>query len=380
MRFAFVSTLANTPWGGSEELWSRTAERLAEAGCPVAASVQGRSPPHPRIAALSSAGVAVASRPTFFSVWRRLRRRVSGSGVSLAVADFHRWLDRCRPSLVVLAEGRNLPPVELIEACIERRLAFVTIGQSNAEGWWFHDDAAARYRAALPKARRCYFVSEANRRLAEKQVGGPIENAEVVFNPFNVPFTAAPAWPGDDGPLRLACVGRLEPASKGQDLLFEALAAAPWTERDWRLTVFGEGPVREGLERLAAQLGLSERVSFAGQVADVEAIWRDHHLLALPSRHEGLPLVVVEAMLCARPVLATDVAGAREVIEDGVTGFLAAAPTVGALSAALERAWARRADLRQMGRDAAEAIRRRTPADPVAIFAQKLRRLAACPA
>lgn len=57
----------------------------------------------------------------------------------------------------------------------------------------------------------------------------------------------------------------------------------------------------------------------------------------MPSRFEGLPLAMVEAMLCARPVVATDVAGHAEIIEDGVTGFLADAPTAGSMAAALER-------------------------------------------
>ena len=75
-------------------------------------------------------------------------------------------------------------------------------------------------------------------------------------------------------------------------------------------------------------------------------------MLVMPSRFEGLPLAIVEAMLCARPVVATDVAGHAEVVEDGVTGFLADAPTVGAIAAALERCWVRRGRPRKSARPA----------------------------
>ena len=92
---------------------------------------------------------------------------------------------------------------------------------------WWADDLAERYRIALAAARRCYFVSDANRQLSEKQIGGELPNAEVIWNPLNVSCRAPLSWPplSDSGELRLACVGRLYLPHKGQDLLFEALAS-----------------------------------------------------------------------------------------------------------------------------------------------------------
>jgi glycosyltransferase involved in cell wall biosynthesis len=137
------------------------------------------------------------------------------------------------------------------------------------------------------------------------------------------------------------------------------------------LTLYGEGPMRSGLERLARRLGLSDRVVFAGY-ASVEDIWASNHVLIMPSRFEGLPLAIVEAMLCGRPVIATDVAGHSEVIEDGVTGFLADAPTVASMAEALERFWTRKDDAQMIGRAGARRIRELFPPDPVRVFSDKL--------
>jgi glycosyltransferase involved in cell wall biosynthesis len=93
----------------------------------------------------------------------------------------------------------------------------------------------------------------------------------------------------------------------------------------------------------------------------------------MPSRYEGLPLAIVEAMLCGRPVVATDVAGHSEIVEDGVTGFLADAPTVDSVAKALERLWARRSDAEQIGAAAAQRIRQLVPPDPARIFANKIK-------
>src|SRR5690606_27922680 len=116
-------------------------------------------------------------------------------------------------------------------------------------------------------------------------------------------------------------------------------------------------------------LGIASKVTFHGHVDRIEDIWRRHELLVLPSRHEGLPLAVVEAMMCGRPCLVTDVSGNPEHLEEGKTGFIAAGSTVNAVAEALERAWAMRNDWRDMGKRAYEAIRRAVPEDPVADFA-----------
>jgi glycosyltransferase involved in cell wall biosynthesis len=120
-------------------------------------------------------------------------------------------------------------------------------------------------------------------------------------------------------------------------------------------------------------------VRLEGFIEDVESIWKKHHALILPSRCEGLPLVIVEAMLLGRPVIATRVAGNAEVVENGRTGFLAEAPTEAALDAALEAAWKRRHEWRTMGEAAAVSIRELVPPNPPKIFAQGLLALLTLP-
>lgn len=136
--------------------------------------------------------------------------------------------------------------------------------------------------------------------------------------------------------------------------------------------------MRQVLERLSQKLGLTDRVVFAG-FSSVEEIWATNHVLVMPSRYEGLPLAMVEAMLCARPVVATDVAGHAEIVEDGVTGFLAVAPTVSSMSAALERFWNRRSEAEEIGRAGAHRIRQLVQQDPVRVFSDKLSQLAGRP-
>lgn len=390
MTVAFVSIIFASPWGGSEELWSRTALELAAQGFSVCASVRDWSPLHPRVQMLMDGGVGVWFRPAPAPLSKLVLRAVSDPEQALThlwyrTAERHksvvaieaeRLFARKRPRLVVISQGDAFAPIDLLELCVRKKLPFVTIQHANTEHWWLEDNQAERYRAALTAAQKCYFVSKANQRLTERQIGCELSNAEVVQNPVNIDFNVPLTWPevGPTGAIRFACVGRLDPRAKGQDILFEALAAPLWVERPWRLYLYGEGPMRNGLERLARTLGLADRVVFAGY-AGVEKIWAHNQVLVLPSRFEGLPLTIVEAMLCGRPVVATDVAGNSEVIDDGVTGFLAHAPTAQSLGDALERFWERRHEAQTMGEAASSKMRRRYETDAVRVFSEKIKKI-----
>lgn len=375
-RILFVSSVNDTPWGAAEELWSRAALDLAAEGLTVFASYAGHSPPHRRILDVRDQGVEVWFRPMQYPLQKRAWRALVAPEKTFTTLEVERLIAARSPDFLVISDGAPFPPLDLLETCAAKRLPFVIIVHCNQYFWWPVDDLAKRYRAALAAALRCYFVSDANRRIAEKQIGGELANSELIRNPYNVAFTASPPWPplAPNGELRFACVGRLDPPGKGQDILFEVLAAPAWTGRNWRLHLYGDGENRSGLERLARRLGLADRIVFEGHVADVEKIWSLNHVLVMPSRIEGLPLAMVEAMLCGRPVVATDVAGG-ELIEDGVTGFLADAAAVGCMGNALERFWARKEDAAKMGAAAAKRIRCLVPPDPARVFADKIREL-----
>jgi glycosyltransferase involved in cell wall biosynthesis len=119
--------------------------------------------------------------------------------------------------------------------------------------------------------------------------------------------------------------------------------------------LYGEGVNREALVALARRLRL-DRVRFAGQVPSIEDVWRIHHALVLSSRAEGLPLSVLEAMACGRVPVVTAAGGVGEIVEDGVTGFVAPAATVELFADALERAWEARAGWPRMGAAAARRV------------------------
>jgi colanic acid/amylovoran biosynthesis glycosyltransferase len=144
--------------------------------------------------------------------------------------------------------------------------------------------------------------------------------------------------PAPDGPLRLLAVGRLV-AVKGHVILLEASALARAQGTPLTLTLVGDGPLRRSLARVAAQLGLEEQVHFAGALGQHEIALCYHRadVLCLPSLREGIPVVLMEAMACALPVIATRITGIPELVEDERSGLLVAPGRPEALARAIVR-------------------------------------------
>lgn len=151
-------------------------------------------------------------------------------------------------------------------------------------------------------------------------------------------------------PGMVGALGRLE-REKGFDLLLQAMAELPAAN----LLLGGDGQAREALSAQVRELGLTERVTLTGFVADVPAFLSQIGMLVLPSRSEGLGLVLLEAMAAGRPVVASRVGGIPEVVADGETGLLVPPEEPGALAAAIGRLLADPAKALRMG----EAGRRR---------------------
>jgi glycosyltransferase involved in cell wall biosynthesis len=138
-----------------------------------------------------------------------------------------------------------------------------------------------------------------------------------------------------DEPL-LVCVGRLD-RYKGHDHLIEAFAALARARPRARLLLVGDGRFRDVLTATAQRAGLGDRVCFAGALGDVRPALAAADVFVQASDEEGLPGAVLEAMAMGLPVVATDVGGTREAVDDGVTGLLVPARDAAALAAAVLR-------------------------------------------
>jgi glycosyltransferase involved in cell wall biosynthesis len=375
--FLFLSSCPE-PWGGSEELWSSAALRLACSGHRVHALKTLVELDHRRIKELTDAGVTIEdywNLPTPHAtrvVQHLMPGRWKYRRPSPAFKHLCQTIQRLQPTLTVVSMGENFDGLEYCDACQRCNIPYVIISQKASDLHWPSDDQRPYMRRSYFEAKGSYFVSQHNLELTEMQIGARLSNALVVRNPFLTPVEEPLPWPATpEGRLRLACVARMFVLEKGQDVLLRVLAQEKWKARPLEVTFYGKGIHSAGLKEMAELLGI-KNVHFAGFTWDVTEIWRTHHGLVLPSRAEGLPLSLIEAMLCGRPAITTAVGGNTEAVDDNVTGFLASGASPQEFDAALERAWQRRAEWESIGGEAARRVRDLIPANPSELFTATL--------
>jgi glycosyltransferase involved in cell wall biosynthesis len=368
-KYLFIAANEWANWGGSELLWSQAAEKLARQGMEVRVSVPDFGKPIKEAERLRSVGCRIFYRKAPSLLYRFGRTLFSFP----EYAHSHVRLAGKGVDLVIVSQGGNSDGLPWMESARAAGLKYTVIAQAAAEIPWPVDDTAERISVCYEAASAAYFVSQGNLDLSRRQFATPIPLGRVVRNPFNVNYDARPEWPADSSSeLSLACVGRLDVGAKGQDLLIEVLSLPHWRGRSVHVSLVGRGKNERGLRRLVEEMKLTSIVHFTGYLNDIEEVWKKHHALVLPSRYEGMPLAIVEAMLCGRPCIVTDVAGNGELVHDGINGFLAKAPTVGLLDDAMNRAWDSRRQLINMGNTAATDVRQWVSKDPSEDFVREL--------
>lgn len=161
------------------------------------------------------------------------------------------------------------------------------------------------------------------------------EKTVIIPNPVIFPSKAEDFQPSFQKPFIMA-LGRLHP-QKGHDILLRAFALVNKAHPDWKLIIVGEGPFRQELENLIIELQIEKSVFLPGKVLNVYAILKQADIFVHPSRFEGFPNALCEAMACGLPVIATDCpSGPAEIIQNHVNGILVPNQCVKGLAEAMK--------------------------------------------
>lgn len=359
-KIAIISIMANSPWGGSEFLWAVMAEQALSEGHEVFLSINDWSCSHPIVIKLQSLGARLFPRPRFPLLPLRVIKKIYQVKPLIkpfSSTSFFKPIFDSKPDVICISKGSGFDAIyypDLLNLLAFNSIPYIVVTQFNSDTFSFKNQAERSIaQNFFTQAVSAAFVSKHNLKLAERQMAKSLPNASVIQNPVNLANHSIVDFPSQST-LSLACVARLEAAYKGQDVLFEALSNSVWKQRDWQVCLYGSGPDESYLHELAQHYGIKNRIKFMGHVNDVSSIWANNHLLLLPSRAEGTPLALIEAMLSGRSAVVTDVGGNTEWLEESVTGFIASAPTAKSFGAALERAWQQRENWQSAGLKAHE--------------------------
>lgn len=365
-------------WGGSEELWARSIPALQDYGFEMVVLKDKINRNHPEFVKLTAAGVKLIEIDPVASLTKKALKK--GGDILRKVAvklklkkfepvsykTFKRLITEEKPALVIFSQGINFDGLKHAYQCLRLGIPYVIVSQKAVDFYWPQQTDRVYMLETLQKARKCYFVSHHNLQLTEEQFGKRLTNGQVIFNPVKLSGKLIP-FPAVKDVYKIACIARLFLLDKGQDILLRILAQQKWKDRPVLVSFIGTGSDEEGLKEMATLLNV-KNVEFTGQIQNIESLWHDYHALVLPSRSEGLPLSMVEAMSAGRPVIVTNAGGNTELVTEGVTGFIGEA-NMASFDQAMERAWENRGQWESMGITAAKYISEIVPESPENEFA-----------
>jgi glycosyltransferase involved in cell wall biosynthesis len=280
-----------------------------------------------------------------------LAERLYRINFSLLFAYETRALRRAIQSVaspVVVSFGTSLNILTL-KACrgLGRRVVISERSDAGLQGWGrlsrrFYDDAD---------------VVTANSRGALLGLKGFVDPRKLAYVPNPLVLPKGNGSRNGGRPPLFLTVGRLV-WDKAYDVLLDAFALLGGEFDDWRLSVVGGGHLKETLAAQADALGIARRVTWHGVVRDPHAFYRAASVFVLPSRTEGMPNALLEAMGSGLPVVVSDGApGPLELVEDGVTGLVVHVDDAAALAHALARLARDETLRRRLGEAARERVR-----------------------
>lgn len=354
MNIAVVSMI-HEPWGGSEELWRAAATIALQNGHHIIHSSAVNGKDHPKIKGLIDAGMQQIVRKQYVPDNKPLIIRAGIKRLYFLKEFFINRFSQLNNYKIdaVLYVGTAYSianDFDLIKWTKQQNIPLFINCQLNFEGHvQLSNTQKLKIADAFETAEKVLFVSERNKEVAFAQLGKNFDNATVIRNTVNMASIDCLPFPTQQEPVQMAMVGNLVTSHKGQDLMLQALANDIWKQRNWQLNIYGSGPDELRLKQLTQSLQLQDKTVFHGRVADIRSIWQKNHILLMPSHMEGMPLAVVEAMICGRPALVTDVGGHKEWITDGIEGFIAASVAMDALEKTMEICWAKKDHWEQMG-------------------------------
>lgn len=318
--------------GGAERCLTELAIGLAKRGDHVRVASVGSLPRGQQAALvdrLGAAGIEVFSahcdRPLQF-----LRGRA-------ALRD---WMQRDRPDLVqtMLFHANVLGTLAAAAAGVTLRVGGVRVAErsrlrSMLEAWAMKRmDAVVCVSDSVRE-----FVNAVHQTKATLHVIGNSVDLQQVDTTQEVDWSQVEWAEGPVGDQVLLFVGRLH-TQKGIDILFNALPDLLDRYPDMQVVIVGDGPLRGWVVRRAQEMG-RKRVAVMGWRGDAHSLIKGCRLLVLPSRYEGMPNVVMEAMAASKPIAATRVEGVNELLREGASDQTCPPNDVGALSRLVDQLW-----------------------------------------
>ena len=359
----FLSIMNSAAWGGSEEIWFRSAIYLAKKKFNVGVCCFNWPGKEDRLQQLANAGCEIFLLPgrnetkTMFGKYKLQKKlgAVPFINYEKVIVNQGGWKDVAHAPFKKLNEKlssyflsfHNYDETDHLTPSKKKIFQkWVTKAEKNI-------GAAARIFPGIAKS-----------------TGIHVPNQEVLFNPipFQSPDKETSFLTAPDDKLIFTMLAELDVKRKAQDILIETLSTDKWKNRNFELNLYGKGKDHSLLEELIKEKQLSSKVFLRGFTNNVQQVLIDSHVILQVTHFDAMPIAVTEALAISRPVIVSNVGDMPLWIKDDVNGWIAPQATHEAIDTVLEKAWLERSKLEQMGNNSFRIFKEKYPADAVEFF------------
>lgn len=283
------------------------------------------------------------------------------------------------PDLTAISVGDQDEGLEYYAALKERGLKYIIVNRLTKEErfWPVNKKTLGQVKSGYLNAEKVFFTCKNNHQVMESRLKAELPQWGRIFSPCHASRDAAVPFPETES-VHLAVPAKIQFVHKGQDLIVEVFSQEKWRERNLVVNFYGVGKDEDRLRSMIKEAGLEDKLIMRGRIVQVGSeqsisdIWKNNHAVLMASRMEGFPNMVLNAMLSGRMPIVPNIGGCAEIIEDNVNGFIAPNPSVEDLDAALERAYSRLNEWRDLGLKARKAALDYLPEDVHANTLEKI--------
>lgn len=370
----FLSLMNGASWGGSEELWYRTALYVAKKGWKVGCAIYYWPQKEERIRELQNAGCNIYWLPNkgrlkenFFQKlqYKLTKFKLKRCIASLPVDDY---------TMVVINQGGFEACTPLWKNFYKRVRTYALLFHNYNEDETFSSPKTTVLKNWTNNATYNLFAAERIQKVLEKRLGSPIPNAGMLINPITIAqpeqITVCPSLGNE--PVVFVMMAALDADRKAQDNLIRALSFPKWKKRDFVLYLYGDGKSKKFLHSLIHQVGLESKVFLQGHTEDVKSALEQAHLVLQITHMDAMPISVVEAMAMGRPLVVSNIGDMPLWVQENENGWVSKNASVEEINKVLERAWSERNNWSEMGKKSFSVFKERYPPSPEQYFLNQL--------
>jgi glycosyltransferase involved in cell wall biosynthesis len=330
----FLSLMNGSAWGGSEELWYKTALWMSSNNYTVGISCYYWDEKKHKLAALEKSGCAIHLLPerkitkSFLGKWK-LKKAVAAipfEKYDLVVVNQGGWEEVLHRPYKKLYQRLNCYVLCYHNYNVNATLPYAK--QKNLKRW-------------VNNAAKNIVLSGKIIEMLQKNFAITLPAAIIYYNPITfTPPQQATVYPAvDNAAVLWIMLAELDIYRKGQDVLIKTLAQQKWKNRNWQLHLYGKGKDEAQLAQLIRQYGLQQKIILKGFTTAIKTVLEQCHFVLQITHIDAMPLTVVEALAMARPCVVSNVGDMPQWVTPGYNGFVCPAATEKDIDEVLETCW-----------------------------------------